>query len=188
MIPFTKIREEGTWTLFLDRDGTINKRLPKAYVNSIEQFEFLPGVLDSIKVFSQIFKHIIIVTNQQGIGKELMTTEQLTTIHDYMNGQIMSSGGYIDQIYHCPHLEIENPTCRKPNPGMAIQAAEDFPDIVFKKSLMVGDMMSDILFGQQLDMYTILVNSPSYLGNAAVDDSTHAEMASLNEIAQYLMA
>lgn len=188
MIPFAKIKEAGDWTLFLDRDGTINRRLPNDYVKAINEFEFLPKALDAIKVFSQLFKYIIIVTNQQGIGKEIMTADELHKVHDKMTKDIIASGGYIDQIYFCPHLAIEDPMCRKPNPGMAFQAAEDFPDIVFKKSLMIGDTISDMEFGHQLGMYTILLNSTSYLGTDVPHGLINASMASLNEVAMYLVS
>lgn len=187
MIAFDKIREAGNWTLFLDRDGTINKRLPNDYVKNYEQFEFLPRTLEAIKIFSQLFQHVIIVTNQQGIGKELMTTEDLNVVHDNMTKDIIAAGGYIDQIYYCPYLAIDDPTCRKPNPGMAFQAAEDFPDIHFKRSLMIGDAMSDMLFGYQLGMKTILLNSASQLSKNDSDSIVGMEMASLYEVALYLM-
>ena len=186
MIPFQKIREAGDWTLFLDRDGTINKRLPNDYVKTTEEFEFLPRALEAIKIFSQLFQHVIIVTNQQGIGKELMTDDDLHVVHDNMTKDIIANGGYIDQIYYCPYLAIDNPTSRKPNPGMAFQAAEDFPEIHFKRSLMIGDTMSDMLFGHQLGMKTILLNSASLLGKNDAESIVGMEMASLYEVALYL--
>jgi len=120
-------------------------------VKAINEFEFLPKALDAIKVFSQLFKYIIIVTNQQGIGKEIMTADELHKVHDKMTKDIIASGGYIDQIYFCPHLAIEDPMCRKPNPGMAFQAA-------------------------------------AYLGTDVPHGLINASMASLNEVAMYLVS
>lgn len=145
------------WTLFLDRDGTINERLLDDYVLSPDQFVFLPGVLEAIPFFNKIFGKVLIVSNQQGIGKELMTHEDLKMVHEFMMEQIWTSGGQIDQIYYCPDLALYDPVCRKPNPGMAIQAETDFPKIDFRKSIMIGDMGSDILFGNQLEMFTVNV-------------------------------
>ena len=139
--------KKGQWTLFLDRDGVINKRLPGNYVRTIEEFEFLGGVKEALFWFSQYFDRIFIVTNQQGIDKGIMDHEDLYFIHDYLLSEVEKSGGKIDQIYYCPHLSIENSYYRKPNPGMAIMAKEDFPEIEFTSSIMVGDSYSDIVFG-----------------------------------------
>ncbi|MEI7981828.1 MAG: phosphatase, partial [Bacteroidota bacterium] len=75
------LKIDHTWTLFLDRDGVINRRIVGNYAKSCDQFEFIPGVLDAIRQFSLIFGKIIVVTNQQGIGKGLMSREDVTAIH-----------------------------------------------------------------------------------------------------------
>jgi histidinol-phosphate phosphatase family protein len=156
----THIQEQlsGYNTLFLDRDGTINKRLFNNYVKSIDDFEFLPGVLEAFYIADQIFEHVIVVTNQQGVGKELMRLEELVEIHDYMVTKIEQNLGRIDQIYTCTDLAIFDPLCRKPNPGMALQAQQEFPNIDFKRSIMVGDTHSDMEFGRRLGMFTVLIN------------------------------
>ncbi len=156
-------------TLFLDRDGTINRRIVDGYVRSWEEFEFLPGVMEAMFRFSTIFDNIIVVTNQQGIGKGLMTHEELTRIHERMVDDIKQNQGRIDQIYYCPQLKIFNPLCRKPNPGMAIQAQEDFPSIVYERSIMVGDADSDILFGKNLGMLTVRIAHPDNEVNVPAD-------------------
>lgn len=152
---------DGSWTLFLDRDGVINRRISRGYVTDWEKFEFLPGVEKAIKIFSGIFSRIVVVTNQQGIGKGLMTKEQLTEIHQKMVEHIDFAGGRIDAIYYCPALEEENSPYRKPAPGMAYKAKEDFPGIEFLKSLMVGDTESDIEFGHRAGMYTVMCTKQS---------------------------
>lgn len=148
---------DHSWSLFLDRDGTINKRLPGTYVMDWDQFEFLEGAVDGIAELSSLFGNIVIVTNQQGIGKGLMTHERLHDIHDQMMERITYNGGRIDEIYYCPDLAADMPACRKPEPGMALQAAQDFPSIVFTKSIMVGDTESDMQFGRRLGMVTALI-------------------------------
>lgn len=150
---------DNDWTLFLDRDGTINKRLPGEYVWNYAQFKFLPEVLNALPIFNAHFNRVLIVTNQQGIGKEIMTAEMLEDVHEKMLEEIHLAGGFIDEIYYCPDLEIHDPTCRKPNPGMAFKAKQDFPDIVFRKSVMVGDSLSDIQFGQRLGMKTVWIEN-----------------------------
>lgn len=152
-----KITIDPTWTLFLDRDGVINRRLPDAYVSAPEDLEFLPGVLDILADLSKIFLHLIVVTNQQGIGRGLMTTEQLDVVHDHMLSIVTRAGGCIDGIYYCGDLARQSGNCRKPSPVMAYRAQKDFHDIIFTKSIMIGDTIADIGFGQNLGMKTILV-------------------------------
>jgi D-glycero-D-manno-heptose 1,7-bisphosphate phosphatase len=143
--------------LFLDRDGVINRRLPAAYVQKWEEFEFLPGVLEAISGFSSLFRYIFIVTNQQGIGKGLMSEQALEDIHHHMRSDIEAAGGRTDGIYYCPHHKSLNCICRKPAPGMALQAKEQFPALDLSRSIMVGDSLSDMEFGKSLGMYTVLI-------------------------------
>lgn len=150
---------DKSWTLFLDRDGVINHRIPGAYVQHWNEFEFLENVPQAIAAFSEIFGRIVVVTNQQGIGKGLMTAEQLVQLHDKMYREIMSAGGRIDAVYYCPKLAKENPLCRKPEVGMAYQAQRNFPEIDFKKSVMVGDSLSDMGFGSNVGMWNVLVET-----------------------------
>ena len=150
---------DKSWTLFLDRDGVINHRIPGAYVRHWDEFEFMEDVPAAIASFSKIFGRIVVVTNQQGIGKGLMTAEQLVALHDKMYREIMKVGGRIDAVYFCPKLATENPICRKPETGMAYQAQRNFPEINFKKSVMVGDSLSDMGFGSKVGMWNILVET-----------------------------
>ncbi len=86
------------WSLFLDRDGVINKRLVGDYVKKTEEFVFLDGVLEAIATLSTKFNRIFIVTNQQGIGKGLMTEKDLKQVHDSMEKEIVEHAGKIDRI------------------------------------------------------------------------------------------
>jgi histidinol-phosphate phosphatase family protein len=145
--------------LFLDRDGVINERLPAAYVQRPDQFIFTEGSLEAIAKLSDRFDRIFIVTNQQGIGKGLMTEEDLEEIHRIMLEKIRAEGGRIDAVYYCPALVADHSIDRKPNPGMALRAKTDYPDIDFKQSVVVGDSISDMLFGKRLGMKTVLVRA-----------------------------
>lgn len=156
------------WTLFLDRDGVINKRIMDGYVTRWEEFEFLPGVLDAMKVFSQRFKYIVLVSNQQGVGKGLMTEDDLDAVHDAMMQEIESREGRIDVLLCCTQLASDPDNYRKPKPDMAFTAQEIFPDIDFSKSLMIGDGQSDIDFGRNAGMYTVFIGE----GNPSADDSS----------------
>lgn len=145
--------------LLLDRDGVINERLPGRYVQNIEEFKFAEGSLEAIAVFSKKFDRIFVVTNQQGIGKGLMTEAELNQVHEFMKSNIEKTGGRLDGIYFCPKLATENPICRKPNPGMGLAIKNDFPEVDFSKSTMVGDSISDMLFGKRLGMKTVMIES-----------------------------
>ncbi len=144
-------------TLFLDRDGVINRRLKNDYVKNAEEFEFLPGVLEIMPFLARQFDKIIVVTNQQGIGKGLMTEPDLKAVHAEMRNAVSGAGGRIDAVLHCPHLADADCRCRKPAPGMAQQAKELFPAIDFTKVYMAGDSLSDMIFGARLGMKTILI-------------------------------
>ena len=154
---YFKGKIDKSWTLFLDRDGVVNVRLIDDYVKNIGEFEFLPGVLDAFKIFAEKFGRIIIVTNQQGVGKGLMTMRDVDEVHAFMKQEIESRKGRIDAIYVCPQLKTDPNNFRKPSPKMAFMAQHDFPEIDFEKSIMIGDSNSDIEFGKNAGMNTILI-------------------------------
>jgi len=144
------------WTLFLDRDGVINDEKLGEYILHWDYFIFSKGVLDVFKTLSDRFNRIIIVTNQKGVGKGLMTKEALDSIHYEMQREVEIVGGRIDRIYACTDLDDNSPM-RKPNHGMALQAQKDFPDIDLSKSIMVGNKLSDMRFGRAAGMFTVFV-------------------------------
>ena len=149
---------DKSWTLFLDRDGVINRKLENDYVKHWIEFEFIDGVTDALKFLSSVFGHIVVVTNQQGIGKRLYRTEDLEIIHKNMLYEIDYHGGRIDKVYFSPHLASENHPTRKPGIGMALHAKKDFPKIDFGKSLVIGDSMSDMEFGRNAGMKTVFIS------------------------------
>ncbi|MCK5856195.1 MAG: HAD family hydrolase [Bacteroidales bacterium] len=171
---------QGDWALFLDRDGVINRRIVADYVKRWEDFEFLPGVLESFPVFAKYFKHIFIITNQQGVGKGMMTAMDLEKIHRQMKQEIENTPCKINGIYFCPSLAAENSPRRKPNPGMALEAKSDFPNVDLAKSIMVGDSPSDIEFGINAGMQTI------FIGDRKLLFPTNARFSSLSEFAKSL--
>ncbi len=154
----SNLKIDRTWSLFLDRDGVINKRLIDDYVKNIAEFQFLPGVIEAVAGLSGIFGKIFIVTNQRGIAGGLMSIEDLGRVHGFMLGEIEKAGGRIDKIYFCPHDRDENCGCRKPDIGMALKAREDFPEVDFSKSVMVGDSASDLEFGEKAGMVAVHIN------------------------------
>lgn len=147
------------WTLFLDRDGVINKKLDHDYVKHSTEFEFIDGVLPALATLNTIFGNIVVVTNQQCIGKGIITVDDLDLIHKNMLYEISYLKGRIDKVYFAPQLASENHQQRKPNIGMALQAKEDFKNIDFSKSIIVGDSMSDMQFGRNAGMKTVYISN-----------------------------
>lgn len=138
--------------LFLDRDGILNKHLLGDYVRNWSMWEWLPGVLETMPKLAKRYQRIFIVSNQQGVGKGLMTSEELADIHRRMLADIEAAGGRIDKVYVCTELESAHSPNRKPEPGMALQAQRDFPEVDFHRSVMVGDSSSDEQFARNLRM------------------------------------
>lgn len=150
---------DNDWTLFLDRDGVINVRIIDGYVTKTDEFEFLPNVIEAFKIFRNKFKRIIVVTNQQGVGKGIMKFDDVVNVHNFMSDEVFRNYGKIDKIYFCPQLKSEPDNYRKPSPKMAYFAKNDFPDIDLTKSIMVGDMSSDIEFGKNAGMKTVFIGN-----------------------------
>ncbi len=133
-------------TLFVDRDGVVNVRIVDGYVMEPQQFLFVDGAIEALRRLRARFDTILLVTNQQCVGKGLCTMAQIDQVHDYMQQQLRAHEAAFDKIYCCPHLAADHCTCRKPLPGMAQQAKQDFPAIDFAQSVMVGDALSDLQF------------------------------------------
>ncbi len=171
---------DNTWTLFLDRDGVINKRIFGGYITSPSEFVFLPGVLESIKYLSSIFNRIIVVTNQQGVGKGIMTEAELIDLHKYMVNEITNEGGNVDSVYYCTELAEKPASCRKPSTKMAQNAVFDFPDIDLSKSIMIGDSKSDIEFGNNAGMKTVFITNEG--GDNIPDDMSDYLINNLSEL------
>lgn len=153
--------------IFLDRDGTLNKYV--GFLRNIDEFELLDGVTDAIKAINNSGYLAIVVTNQPVIARGEVTVQQLEEIHDKMETLLGLEGAYIDAIYYCPHhphkgYEGEIPElkfdcdCRKPKPGMIMQAAADF-NIDLSHSWMVGDSQNDVKCGLNAGCKTALIGS-----------------------------
>jgi len=157
----------NTWSLFLDRDGVINKRIFGGYITTVEEFEFLPGVERAFKQFSESFHLVLVVTNQQGIAKGVMSERNLLEIHNYMCDQVYLKGGRIDKCYFAPNLKGAEDDLRKPSSAMADLAKMEFPEIDFKRCVMVGDTDTDIEFGKNLGMKTVRIKTEEPINLAA---------------------
>lgn len=172
---------DDSWTLFLDRDGVINERIFGAYVTCPEEFVFKVGVKESLRKLASLFGRIIVVTNQQGVAKQLMSASNLSEVHRYMMDQVNRSGGRIDYCLAATNRQGEQPDRRKPGPSMAEEAKELFPEIDFEKAVMVGDTDSDIRFGKNLGMRTVLV-----LSEENTQEKADVEVESLAEFVKIL--
>lgn len=163
---------DKSWTLFLDRDGVINKEIVGTYVTTVDEFTFCEGATDALQTAGEIFGKIIVVTNQRGVGRGIMNTAHLREIHNEMKACVLATGGRIDRIYACTAISDDDHN-RKPNIGMGLQAREDFPEIDFSKSMMVGNSLSDMAFGKRLGMHTVFVTTkmdPFDLPNDLIDE------------------
>ncbi len=144
--------------VFIDRDGVINKNLFGDYIKEWKEFEFLPGTLDSLRLLKVNKIKVIIISNQSGVAKGLMTGEQLTRLNNKFLKEVREYGGEIEAVYYCVHNPEENCTCRKPKPGLLLKASKEL-NIDLKKAYMVGDYISDIEAGVAAGLKTILVKT-----------------------------
>ncbi len=135
--------------LILDRDGVINVHRPNDYVKEWDEFIFTDGFLEAIREWTIHFKYIFVVTNQRGVGRGIMSEENLIKIHNKMTKVITENGGRIDQIYYCTEIS-DSHINRKPNIGMGNQIFTDYPEVDWKKTIMIGDSKSDCLFASNI--------------------------------------
>ncbi|MBI3943755.1 MAG: HAD-IIIA family hydrolase [Chloroflexi bacterium] len=144
--------------LFLDRDGVINMHIRGDYVRSLEQFRFLPDAPEAIKRLLSCGWRIVVITNQAGIGKGLIKSTDLHAIHTHIRMATAVNGASITAFYFCPHRPEDMCTCRKPQPGLLLQAASDL-GINLDQSVFIGDTIEDVLAGNRAGVKTILVRT-----------------------------
>ncbi len=149
---------DKSWTLFLDRDGVINVESVGSYITSWDEFKFHDGVLEALRVLSHVFGNIVVVTNQRGVGRGIMSMEDLRDINKNMRMAVADHGGRVDKIYAATSVTDDDHN-RKPNTGMGLQAQQDFPEINFKKCVMIGNSLSDMEFGKRLAMYNVFLTT-----------------------------
>jgi D-glycero-D-manno-heptose 1,7-bisphosphate phosphatase len=172
MNPNIKDQVDKGWTLFLDRDGVINVETVGSYITNWNEFQFSDSALDALQHLNEIFGTIVVVSNQRGVGRGIMAIDTLRDINKQMVSAIANAGGRIDKVYCCTAVDDSDHN-RKPNVGMALQAQEDFPAIDFKRSIIVGNSLSDMEFGKRLAMHTVFLTSkhePFTLPNDLIDE------------------
>ena len=147
-------RTEGA--IFLDRDGVINRRIVGGYVTGWSEFEFLPRAIDGIVELQSIHAPIVVISNQAGVGKRLVTVENLNDMTERFVAAVRERGGRIDAVYYCPHAPSAKCACRKPKPGLLLQAASDW-GIDLRSSVFVGDSSSDVAAAQAVGARPVLI-------------------------------
>lgn len=149
---------------FIDRDGVINEE--RNYVHRREDFVLLPGVIEGLALLRNAGYHLIVVTNQAGIARGYYDQAAMDCLHDHLRASLAASGIKLDAIYFCPHhpqgsvadLVVEC-GCRKPAPGMLLQAVRDF-DLDLSNSVLIGDKLSDVQAGKRAGVgRTVIVKS-----------------------------
>jgi D-glycero-D-manno-heptose 1,7-bisphosphate phosphatase len=141
--------------IFLDRDGVIIQNR-ESYVRSWKDVEFLPSSLQALKLLSQTAYKIAITTNQSAIGRGTITIEQAEAINQRIIKKITEAGGRVDGLFMCPHTPDDHCTCRKPLPGLILQAAKAL-SIDLPSSAMIGDALSDIQAGSAAGIETLIL-------------------------------
>jgi len=129
---------------FLDRDGVLNlKRSDVYYVLTPDQLELLPGAATGLNLLAQAGFRLIVVTNQRAVALGDLTLDGLDAIHAKLRSELDRSGVALDAIYVCPH-DNDACNCRKPSPGLLLQALREFPDVDPARSVLFGDSSSDL--------------------------------------------
>jgi D-glycero-D-manno-heptose 1,7-bisphosphate phosphatase len=174
----------STPALFLDRDGVVN--VDTGYAHHPDQIEFVDHIFDVVAAATRAGYKVFIITNQAGIGRGYYTEAQFHALTRWIGEQFAVAGGAIERTYFCPHHPEHGIgeyrrqcQCRKPQPGMLLQAASDY-DIDLAHSLFVGDKRSDMQAGQRAGVGTLL-----YVGDEP-DHAPGVKVASLKEIIPYL--
>jgi D-glycero-D-manno-heptose 1,7-bisphosphate phosphatase len=145
----------------LDRDGVINRRIVGGYVTCWEKFVFLPGAIEGLRLLTEKSYNLIVVSNQAGVGKGLMTTAELQEITRKFVEEVEAQGGRIRSVYYCTHRAEDDCPCRKPKPGLLLNAQAEH-HFTFEDTFLIGDSESDLLAAQAVGCPAILVsNAPS---------------------------
>ncbi|HWB33463.1 MAG TPA: HAD family hydrolase [Acidobacteriaceae bacterium] len=145
-------------TIFLDRDGVLNRKPPEGeYVSEWGRFHLLPGAAEAVARLNRAGLRVLVVSNQRGVALGLYTSQDVDAIHAGLQQILAAYDAHIDAFYFCPHNK-DQCDCRKPGPGLYHQAQAQFPDIASETSIMIGDSWSDIEFGHRLGIRTMFID------------------------------
>lgn len=152
--------------VFLDRDGTIN--IDKDYLYKIEDFDFLPGILEGLKKLEELGYLLIIVTNQSGIARNYYSEYDFQKLTDWMISYLEEKSIHISKVYHCSHGPDSTCNCRKPRLGLFEQAAKDF-DIDLDSSIAIGDKERDVTICNKFRTRGFVLYSNEYKRNERIE-------------------
>lgn len=177
-----RARAAAQWCLFLDRDGVLNREVSGDYVRRWDQFQWLPSALPALQVLRQWAPRVVVITNQQGVGKGLMTAEAVSVIHERMHRDLNLVGVELDAVLVCPHLASAGCLCRKPGAGLALEWLREHPGVDASLSIMVGDKPTDLQMARNLaavvgDCAAVRIGEPG------ADDMWAASFRSLSDFA-----
>jgi len=150
--------------VFLDRDGTINETIAVPDLGILEsplvpeQFKLLPNVPEAIRIFNRLGLKVIVISNQPAVAKGKLTRSSFEAIREKMIADLRKENAHIDADYYCFHTSLDNCNCRKPKPGLLLQAAKDF-NLDLSKSYLVGDSLVDIKAGTSVHCRTYLIGT-----------------------------
>ena len=143
-------------TVFLDRDGVINRHRPGDYVKCWDEFHFLPGARRAMAQLTAAGIRLLVVTNQACVGKGIVSWAMMQEIHARMMQEVASAGGWIDAVLCCPHLPDARCDCRKPAPGLLRRAQEEY-GVDLSRAILVGDSVKDVQAAAAVEMPAIMV-------------------------------
>jgi D-glycero-D-manno-heptose 1,7-bisphosphate phosphatase len=152
--------------IFLDRDGVINERIVDGYVTNWQEFRFVEGALSVLRDLARLRLPILVISNQSGVGKGLVSRSSLRQITERFVAAMERRGARIDGVYYCPHRTEEGCPCRKPKPGLLLAAARDWR-IDLGASVMIGDAITDVQAAQAAGCRGILVHRTAESAAAA---------------------
>jgi D-glycero-D-manno-heptose 1,7-bisphosphate phosphatase len=165
----------GRPLILLDRDGVLNRRASDHdYIRRVDEFVWLPGALEAGRILGRLGRPLIVVSNQRGVARGLVTSDQLTAIEARMQADARASAWSIDAFYYCPHDHSDACGCRKPAPGLLLRAAREF-DGDLRRSVLVGDSESDVEAGRAVGCVTIRVG--------AAQEATQADRVAVDLLA-----
>lgn len=140
--------------VFVDRDGTLIQ--DKNFISKLEEVEFVPGSIQAVRTLKDLGYKVVIISNQSGIGRGILTKKVVEEINDFILNQLKEKGVFIDGVYYCPHRPDENCSCRKPNLGLINQASLEL-NLSLKNSWVIGDKLSDVMLGKNMGGRGVLV-------------------------------
>ena len=178
-------------TVFLDRDGVVNEKMPEGrYVTRWSEFRLLAGVPDAIGRLNRAGLRVVVVSNQRGIALGFYTAADVEAIHSALQQVLAAQGAHVAAFFYCPH-DKKQCNCRKPLPGLFEQAVAVFPEIQTAASVMIGDSLSDIEFGRRLGMRTIFIEGDPErrkAGSEAAIELAGEHFIDLPEAVEHLLA